>query len=49
MRFFRVRVMRTDEELAELEEKLGREATLAREAQAGTLPRTPFRVANEKE
>ena len=41
------RVMRSDEELAEYEEQRGREATLAREAQAGKLPRVPFRVAGE--
>jgi hypothetical protein len=45
----RVRVMRTDEELAEYEAQRGRESTLAREAAEGNLPRTPFRVASERE
>jgi hypothetical protein len=41
----RRRTMRTDEELAEFEEQRGRESTLAREAEAGPLPKTPVRVA----
>ncbi len=41
----RRRTIRTDEELAEFEEQRGRESTLAREAEAGQLPRMPFRVA----